>query len=129
VNEIEQRVLSKLDRNELIRMAREIVEIPSPTGQEKAVADYIAEKFQSLGLRVQMQEVEPNRSNVICTFKGSGGGKSLMLTGHKDTSSGYDQTAVTVDGDWLFGPGATNMKAFFLRPTWRRRCCLRPAFS
>ena len=113
MNEIKQRVLGKLDRNELIRMAQEIVEIPSPTGQEKAVADYIAEKFQRLGLRVQMQEVESNRPNVICTLKGSGGGKSLMLTGHMDTSSGYIQTAVTVDGDWLYGPGATNMKGFF----------------
>jgi acetylornithine deacetylase len=113
VSDINERVLSKLDRGELIRMAREIVEIPSPTGHEKAVADYIAGKFQSLGVRVRMQEVEADRSNVICTLKGTGGGKSLMLTGHMDTSSGYHQSAVTVDGDWLYGPGATNMKGFF----------------
>ncbi len=113
MNELQKRVLGKLDREELVRITREIVEIPSPTGQEKAVGDYIADKFRTLGLRVEMQEVEPGRSNVICTLKGSGGGNSLMFTGHMDTSSGYGSVPVSVDGDWLYGPGATNMKGCF----------------
>lgn len=112
MNELQQRVLSKLDRDELVRMTREIVEISSPPGQEQGVADYLAEQFGALGLRVHMQEVEPGRSNVIGTLKGSGGGKSLMITGHMDHTPGL-QDRVILDGDWLFGPGATNMKGCF----------------
>ena len=73
------RVVSELDREELVCMTREILEIPSPTGEEAAAAEYIAAKFRGLGLEVHLQEVEPHRSNVICTWKGSGGGKSLMF--------------------------------------------------
>ena len=112
MNDLEQRVLSKLDRDELVRITKEIVAILSPTGGEQGVADYIAGLFRGLGLQVRTQEVEPGRSNVICTWKGSGGGQSLLFTGHMDTSRGYADTMIE-DGDWLFGPGATNMKGCF----------------
>jgi len=112
LNDLEQRVLSKLDRDELVRITKEIVAILSPTGGEQGVADYIAGLFRGLGLQVRTQEVEPGRSNVICTWKGSGGGQSLLFTGHMDTSRGYADTMIE-DGDWLFGPGATNMKGCF----------------
>jgi len=118
MNKLQERVLSKLDRAELVRITREFVEVPSPIGEELAAGDYLAEKLRGLGLDVRRQEVEPNRSNVISSWKGTGGGKSLMFTGHLDTSrhvegelSGY--SIVSMDGDWLFGPGATNMKGCF----------------
>src|SRR5262249_36291313 len=112
VNGLQQRVLSSLDRDELVRMTREIVEISSPPGQEQGVSEYLAEKFQALGLRVLTQEVEPGRSNVIGTLAGSGRGKSLMITGHMDTTPGIYER-ILVEDDWLFGPGATNMKCCF----------------
>lgn len=44
-----------------------------------------------------------------CLFmKGSGSGKSLMITGHMDTTPGIREQIIQ-DGDWLFGPGATNV--------------------
>jgi acetylornithine deacetylase/succinyl-diaminopimelate desuccinylase-like protein len=93
-------------------MMREIVEISSPPGQEQGVSEYLAEKFRALGLRVLTQEVEPGRSNVIGTLAGAGRGKSLMITGHMDTTPGIFER-ILVEDDWLFGPGATNMKCCF----------------
>ena len=65
MNKLQERVLSKLDRAELVRITREFVEVPSPIGEELAAGDYLAEKLRGLGLDVRRQEVEPNRSNVI----------------------------------------------------------------
>src|SRR5947209_4641897 len=98
-----------MDRDEMWQVAQEFIAIQSPTGFEKAAMDYLAERFRGLGLPVKLQEVEADRSNMIATWDGAGGGgKSLVLTGHVDACNTFDP--LTVEGDWLFGSGATNMK-------------------
>ena len=58
---LQERVLSFLDREELIQMCKDVVNIDSPTGGEEAIGNYLATRFADLGLPVQKQEVEPGR--------------------------------------------------------------------
>src|SRR5262245_66080809 len=76
----------RIDRRSLVETASALVDIPSPTGSEQAMAEHMARLFHELGLHVQWQEVEDGRPNVIGTWRGSGGGKTLMFNGHMDTS-------------------------------------------
>jgi len=117
-----QRALDTLSRDEVIKLTREVIDIPSPMGGEGPLAKYLADRFRNLGLDVMVQEVEPDRFNVIATLKGTGGGSSLMLFGHMDTTWGGDEEGVKelgpgyqptsyMDGDWIYGSGAYNMKS------------------
>jgi len=81
-----KQVLAYIDRDELAQLGCDLVNIPSPTGQEKAVAEYILHWFQESGLKPVRQEVEVDRPNAVGVLKGDGTGLSLGFNGHMDTS-------------------------------------------
>jgi acetylornithine deacetylase len=107
---------------EIEGVACDLVNIPSPTGEEQAVGDYLASRFRKLGMSVALQEVEPGRNNMIAHLNPESPGGSIMFNGHMDTSTsgreapdlpiGLLPHAVIEDG-WLYGLGASNMKAAF----------------
>src|SRR5512132_4363463 len=109
----------QVDRRSLVETASAMIDIPSPTGSEQAMAEHMAGLFHELGLHVQWQEVEDGRPNVVGTWRGTGGGKTLMFNGHMDTSySGREpwlggrgfRPEAHVEGEYLFGLGISNMK-------------------
>jgi acetylornithine deacetylase/succinyl-diaminopimelate desuccinylase-like protein len=119
-----QRVLAGISGDELAQLGVDLVNCPSPTGQEAPAAEYMLDWFQRHGLKAIRQEVEPGRPNAVGILKGSGGGLSLMFNGHLDTS--YTGTAedlriiATLEPDELlrgairdgkvYGLGISNMK-------------------
>src|ERR1051325_7431170 len=84
--ELAQKVLAQIDRDELARLGCDLVNLPSPTGQEKAVAEFILDWFKANGLKAVRQDVEVDRPNAVGVFKGDGTGLSLGFNGHMDTS-------------------------------------------
>ena len=84
--ELAEKVLTHLDRDELAQLACDLVNIKSPTGQEKAVADFILDWYQANSMKPIRQEVEKDRPNAVGILRGTGGGLSLMFNGHMDTS-------------------------------------------
>jgi acetylornithine deacetylase len=109
-----------IDRDRLVDWASKAIGIPSFTGSEEAMAVFMADTFEELGLQVQWQQVEEGRANVLGTLGGSGGGPSLMFNGHMDTSysgrepwlrqvPGFQPEAFVRDGR-LYGLGVSNMK-------------------
>jgi acetylornithine deacetylase/succinyl-diaminopimelate desuccinylase-like protein len=114
-----KQLLNKVDRDSLVKTARDLVNIPSPTGHEHAAAEYMARTLVDMGLQVSWQEVEDGRPNVLARLVGTGGGKTLMFNGHLDTSysgsepwlhgEGFRPEAVVRDGH-IFGLGISNMK-------------------
>ncbi len=109
-----------VDRDRLVETASSLIDVHSFTGDEERMAGRMAELFDELGLHVQWQQVEEGRANVLGTWRGSGGGKSLMLNGHMDTSysgrepwlrdvPGFQPQAFVRDGR-LYGLGISNMK-------------------
>lgn len=115
-----KKVFAAQDEAAMVELARDLVNFPSPTGEEGPIGDYIAGRFAELGLRVDKQEVEPGRNNVIARLKGAGPGATLLLLAHFDTSTdpgadlplGFQPNAVIRDG-WIYGLGISNMKCAF----------------
>jgi len=109
-----------IDRDFLVDTLRGLVRIDSvnpglvPEGAgERAIAEYIGDILRSCSLEPEITEIEPGRFNVVACMKGSGGGRSLMLTGHMDTVGveGMDDpfSAEVRDGK-VYGRGAQDMK-------------------
>lgn len=98
----------------------DMVNINSPTGSERGMADYIVDRLSKAGLRAHLQEVSDGRPNAIGVLSGKGDGLSLLITGHMDTTwhgdepflraEGHKPKAVYRDG-WIWGLGANNMKS------------------
>jgi len=113
------RILAQINEDEIVQMSRDVINIPSPTGEELQMACFMQSTLQQLGVSVTWQEVEENRANVIGRWQGSGGGRNLMFNGHMDTSNtgkeefltgiGYKPHAVVRDG-FIYGLGIYNMK-------------------
>lgn len=120
-----QSLLEALDKeleSELVDFACDVINIASPTGEEAEMASYLKSRFESLGMKTRLQEVEPNRENVVARLKGTGRGQSLLFNGHMDTSTtgreeadlpfGLEPKARIIDG-WIHGLGISNMKSAF----------------
>ncbi|HEY1373437.1 MAG TPA: M20/M25/M40 family metallo-hydrolase [Candidatus Binatia bacterium] len=122
--ELAQKVLAEIDRDELARLGCDLVNLPSPTGQEKAVAEFILDWFKANGLKPVRQDVEVDRPNAVGVLKGDGTGISLGFNGHMDTSftgTAEDLRMVadiepdemlkgSIAGDKVRGLGISNMK-------------------
>lgn len=114
-----ERILAEVQEDELVTICCDLVNIPSPTGEEFEMARYMQDAFQKIGLRVTWQEIEEGRANVVGRWMGCGGGKNLMFNGHMDTSNtgsedfltgvGYKPHAVLKEG-MIYGLGIYNMK-------------------
>ena len=90
--ELAKKVLAEIKRDELAELGRDLVNLPSPTGQEKAVAEFILDWFRANGLKAVRQDVEVDRPNAVGVLKGDGTGLSLGFNGHMDTSfTGTDE--------------------------------------
>src|SRR6201993_799144 len=79
-------VLAHIDRKELAQLGCDLTSIPSPTGQERAIAEFILDWFAKSGLKAVRQDVEEGRPNAVGILKGDGTGLSLGFNGHTDTS-------------------------------------------
>ncbi|HET7208380.1 MAG TPA: M20/M25/M40 family metallo-hydrolase [Terriglobales bacterium] len=114
-----EKIVAEVKEDEIVAMCCDVINIPSPTGHELQMAQYMQSALQALGLNVTWQEVEESRANVVARWTGTGGGKNLMFNGHMDTSNtgdeefltgiGYKPHAVVKDGR-IYGLGIYNMK-------------------
>ncbi len=87
--------------------------VPGGAG-EANVAAFVAGWLRAAGLNVTVQDLGPNRANVVGVLPGSGGGQSLMLNAHMDVVGAggmADPWAPRREGDRLYGRGSFDMKA------------------
>jgi acetylornithine deacetylase len=117
--ELAERISSQVSEAELVEGCCEVINIPSPTGQELDMARYMRGTFERMGLNVVWQEVEDGRANVIGVLEGAGAGRNLMFNGHMDTSNSGDEPFLTgpgykphavVKNGVIYGLGIYNMK-------------------
>ena len=111
-----RKLMDSVDREEMLRLAEDLVRIPSFKTEETDVARFLGDFLARRGYEVELQEVEPGRFQTIATLKGSGGGKSLMLNGHIDIdplAMGWkrDPWTPSIEEDLIFGAGIRNMKS------------------
>ncbi|MBI2880951.1 MAG: M20/M25/M40 family metallo-hydrolase [Candidatus Tectomicrobia bacterium] len=79
------KVVSRIHRDEVVDLAVALGNIPSPTGEERAIGDFLFEWLRKEGFRPFKQRVADGRENVVASLPGKGGGKSLIFNAHMDT--------------------------------------------
>jgi len=118
-------VLKRINRDEVAQLTKELVDIPSPTGSERAIGEFIIGWFQRHGIRTVRQEISPERVNAVGIVEGKSNGVSLTINGHMDTSyTGTEEDRMfcrTLEPDSdlkgavrdgkVFGLGSSNMKS------------------
>lgn len=138
--DFEQAIAEYVDRRQdrLVGIARDLIRIPSentpPRGSERACQEYIAGVLRKSGWNPELYEItdvqgleqhplfQPGRDyadrpNLGARWKGSGGGHSLVLSGHIDTVPRgtqpwtRDAFGGEVDGNRVYGRGSNDMKA------------------
>jgi len=82
----------------------ELLTIPSPSGEEDAVAKYLVEQMTTLGFRAHRDEA----GNVVGTLGGPEAEREIVLLGHMDTVPGF--IPVRREGGRLYGRGAVDAK-------------------
>ncbi|MFF4415479.1 M20 family metallopeptidase [Streptosporangium sp. NPDC001559] len=110
----------------LRELLRGLVDIPSPTGGERPLAEHIAATLTAAGVTAAVQPLDDRQANAWGRLPGDGGGPDLMLyapidtltTGREDEDVPWIgpalrpdmRPAARVEGDLVTGLGAGNPK-------------------
>ena len=86
-------------------LTRKLIDIPSVTGDERAVGMFLQEHLESLGYLVRLQEVARDRFNVFAT---TGAPSRVVLSTHMDTVPPFIQSSE--DDEKIYGRGACDAK-------------------
>jgi succinyl-diaminopimelate desuccinylase len=71
-------------REDIVECLRNLVKIPSITGDEAAIAAHISGLLREMKFEVEVLEAEPGRPNLIATWDSGRPGKTLLLNDHLD---------------------------------------------
>lgn len=131
LSDLEQKVINRVSEGEWLELTQEMVSIGQPnsvnpldpdlpSGQEEAIALFVAGKLESMGFEVKKYESQPRRPNIVGVIKGAKGGPSLMFNDHLDTypaveyekwdKTGQDPFNATREGNWLYGRGTSDTR-------------------
>jgi acetylornithine deacetylase len=89
----------------LFELTRKLMDIPSVTGDEKGVGEFLSTHLSGLGYKVERQEVETNRFNVFAT---TGAPPRVVLSTHMDTVPPHITSRE--NEEVIFGRGACDAK-------------------
>ena len=93
-----------IGRDQLVRLTRQLVDVPSVTGEEKAVADLLFARLAAEGWKCSRQPVSGERFNILATR----GKPRVILSTHLDTVPPF--VASSEDQDFIYGRGACDAK-------------------
>jgi putative selenium metabolism hydrolase len=104
-----------MENNEqVVTLCQKLLQIPSFSGEEKRIAEFLIETMQTLGF----DEVTIDRyGSVLGCMHGTKPGKHILLDGHIDTVRiakpeewTHDPFGGKIEGERLYGRGASDMK-------------------
>jgi acetylornithine deacetylase len=98
-------ILDRLKGMDLFALTRQLIDIPSVTGTESAVGQFLADHLSGLGYLVELQSVAADRCNLIAT---TGASPRLVFSTHLDTVPPFIHSAE--DGENIYGRGACDAK-------------------
>ena len=117
LDEESRKLLSLVDETGVIKLLSDLVRIPSVSYNEKPAAEFVAKKMKEIGLRVEFQEVLPNRPNAIGKVTFNKEGPVLILNSHIDVNPPGDEKQWSVEpfsglikGGKVYGRGAADAK-------------------
>lgn len=100
-----------------VELTRNLVKTPSVVGEEGPIGRGLATWMTDLGLPgVELQEVEPDRFNVVATVDTGRPGPTIVLNGHMDTKTvchGWERDPYggELEDGRIWGHGVMDMKA------------------
>lgn len=71
-------------REEIVGTLRDLIRIPSITGDEAKIGAHVADICRAMGLEVEIVEAEPGRPNVVARWDSGLPGPHLLLNDHLD---------------------------------------------
>jgi len=89
----------------VFELTRKLISIPSISGDEKAVAEFLANYLREVGFEVELQEAVESRPNVYARR----GDPEVVLSTHTDTVPPYVE--FREDDEFIYGRGACDTKA------------------
>lgn len=105
------------NREEAIRCLQEIVQTPSPTGEELAVSRVFTKWIEDCGMKVEQYACEPDRPNLIAEWRGTQPGKRFIFNGHMDVfpptagdDGWYGPWSGKIEDGYMYGRGTVDMK-------------------
>lgn len=118
--------LAHVKEDRLLHRLTEMINIPSPTGEEGPLAQYLVAEMQKAGLEATYQEISGSRGNAVGYLRGDRTGADLLFYGHLDTSFTGDidedypvtgpvqyrdrQPVAYIENGFVHGLGAANPK-------------------
>jgi len=90
---------------DVLRLTRELIDIPSVTGHEFQIGTSLGELLVRLGYRVELQDVADERSNIIATTEAA---PRIVLSTHMDTVPPFFKSSE--DDEFIYGRGACDAK-------------------
>ena len=137
MTEAPKKILDEIDANreKAIKFLQEMVAIPSVTGDEGKIQAFLANYMKKIGLEVDMWESNweelkkhpgytpvdrgyEGRPNIVATWKGTGGGRSLLFNGHTDVipvgnGEGWSDNpwSASIKEGRIYGRGSCDMKS------------------
>jgi acetylornithine deacetylase len=97
--------MKKTDRAGLFELVKSLVDIPSVTGNEAALADFLGALLAEERFDLRSQDVEAGRRNILAV---AGGAPAVILCTHMDTVPGRAEAGE--DDLNLYGRGACDAK-------------------
>ena len=89
----------------VFELTRQLIDIPSVTGAERAVGQFLSNHLEQLGYRVERQEVAPDRFNVIATTEAP---PHIVFSTHLDTVPPFIESGE--DEEFIHGRGSCDAK-------------------
>ena len=120
--EVIEKVLNKIDPDELISLTADLVRInsvwdPVAGTSEEPAAEYIAKWAAKQEFKVHREEVAPGRPNVFIKWAAGPGNRTLMFEGHTDVVTPgdisawkYDPFKAKIVGRRMYGRGTNDTK-------------------
>ncbi len=110
----------RVSREAIIDVASSLISIPSVSGDEKDVMDFVATWCEERGINYVVTAKDPSRPNVVAWVGDPTSGPVIAMNGHLDTvpvsdakswrSDPFDPV-VSEDGKKLYGRGSSDMKS------------------
>jgi acetylornithine deacetylase len=86
-------------------LTRQLIDIPSLTGDEKSAAEFLATQLTTLGYQVERQEIASDRFNVLATTEEP---PRIVFSTHIDTVPPFIESSE--DGEYIYGRGSCDAK-------------------
>lgn len=90
---------------DVFKLTRELVDVPSVTGDEFQIGTSLAELLNRYGYQVELQELTRDRANVVAT---TGATPRVVFSTHMDTVPPY--IASSEDDEFIYGRGSCDAK-------------------